>query len=80
MKKLISLILVLVGVFSLAGCKVNKYKNGTFTDFEEATPGVDQEHGDLTWVTVVVKDGKIKSYYIDTLQWSNCAYKTESKK
>ncbi len=68
MKKIISSLFVALLLFALIGCDKKEYQtDGEFTAFE-----VSLNYGDpqVTWVTVTIKDGKIKSFYIDERQTS----------
>ena len=90
MKRLLAVLLVIVSTIVLIGCKgkskplepleESKFHDGTFTAFDEKTPTEGAEGGELTWVTVVVEDGKIASYYIDVLQLTGGVYNEKSKK
>lgn len=74
MKKLILLLVFVMTLLVLVGCGKAEFKDGTYT----AVSGVSGE--DYTFVTVVVKKGKVVEYDIDVLQYRNGEYRTESKK
>ncbi|OHE40426.1 MAG: hypothetical protein A2Y16_00605 [Tenericutes bacterium GWF2_57_13] len=71
MKKLILVLFVLIGSFTLLGCNTSEFKvDGEFTAY---LPSVSSNKPQVTMVTVTIEDGEIVGYDIDVRQGTRTA-------